>query len=336
MNPAERPESRPERHPAFIQPMRAKSGSLPTAEGWSYELKWDGMRLQASVLPVAQGSPPSLELRSGSGRVLTSTFPDLASLAEAVDLRVVLDGELVVFDQGRPNFSRLQQRIHVADPSTSLLQTHPVVFIVFDLLRLDDSDVTSLPYHDRRRLLRSILADGPNWRVPSHVDEDGQQLLDLARAHDLEGIVAKRTQGVYRPNSRAGEWIKIKLRRRQDFVVGGWLPGAGGLRDRVGSLLVGVRDGGELRFAGAVGSGLTDQMRQYFLENLDPTITCPFSVVPKLSKPPTWTEPRLVIEVAYCEWGHGQHLRHPVFVGLRLDTDPSQVFADRMQPDNQI
>ena len=289
------------------------------------------MRLQASVQSVNSGAP-SLELRSSTGRLLTSNFPELALFGEAVDLDVVLDGELVVFDEDRPSFVHLQHRIHVSDPNATLIETHPVVFLVFDLLRLDNSDVTRLTYRDRRRLLRSVLRDGPSWRVPPHVEDDGKRLLNLARSRDLEGVVAKRTNSAYRPSSRSDDWVKIKLRRRQDFVVGGWLEGTGGLEGTVGSLLVGVQHEGQLHFAGAVGSGLTEQLRQYLSGRFVPSKACPFSIEPKLSRSPTWVEPRLVVEVAYGEWRPGHHLRHPTLVGLRLDADPREVEADELYP----
>ncbi len=309
-------------HPPFTAPMKAVAGSMPTGDDWAFELKWDGMRLHASI---ADGS---VELRSGSGRDVTSSFPELLGLGESLGLDAVLDGELVVFDGERPSFSRLQKRMHNLAPSSTLTETQPVVFLIFDVLRLEGHDTLTLPYRDRRGLLANLIEAAPHWQVPSHVENSGEGLLALAKSRDLEGVVAKRLTGSYQPGSRSSAWVKVKLRRRQEFVIGGWLPGSGGLQGSLGSLLVGVYDESGLVYAGAVGSGLTDAERRRLLDEFQTSSECPFAGIPDLKKSATWVEPQLVVEVAYAEWAVGHHLRHPSYEGARPDKSPSTVFRD--------
>lgn len=321
--------------------MKAVSDGLPHDEHWSYELKWDGMRIQASMLNPAGGRRSTTDdlpevsqrllLRSGSGRDVTVCFPDLWRIGDNVDLDAVIDGELVVFDGERPSFSRLQQRIHVTNPTAALCEAHPVVFLAFDLLRLDNRATTSLPYLDRRRILKEIIQTSDNFRVPPHTEGSGADLLTFARERGLEGIMAKRSGGSY-ASGRSHDWRKIKLRRRQEFVIGGWLEGAGAIAGSIGSLLVGTYDGSEFVFAGAVGSGLSDKERDFLAGCLRPIKPCPFHDTPRLTRTPHWVEPSEVIEVGYAEWEPGRHLRHPTYEGRRSDKMASEVIRDRVEP----
>jgi bifunctional non-homologous end joining protein LigD len=150
----------------------------------------------------------------------------------------------------------------------------------------------------------------------------------LAKERDLEGIVVKRLDSTYQPGGRSSAWHKIKIRRRQEFVVGGWLVGQGSLENRVGSLMVGVYDGPDLIMAGRVGSGLTDVERKRLESMLQPRTETPFKEVPALEKVPVWVEPTVVVEVAYGEWPVGAMLRHPTYCGIRPDRDPVDVVRE--------
>jgi bifunctional non-homologous end joining protein LigD len=306
--------------------MKATLGALPTGEGWAYELKWDGMRLVARCEMSPSGN--RLTLRSGSGRDVTNSFPELADLPTQIGVSAVLDGEAVVFDGDGPSFGRLQNRMHVNQPSSRLVAEHPVVYLIFDLLELEGRSLIDLPYTTRRQVLRELVDDGPICRVPPAVEGDGRALLELARQRGLEGVVAKRLTSRYQPGGRTRDWIKVKLRQRQEFVLGGWLPGQGTLSGQIGSLLIGYWDQGVLRFAGAVGSGLTDRHRTLLRDRLTASPTCPFESVPPLSKPPTWVVPELVVEVEYGSWADDGLLRHPVYAGLRLDQNPADVVRE--------
>jgi bifunctional non-homologous end joining protein LigD len=302
--------------------MKAVLGQLPSGDGWAFELKWDGMRIQARCTPA------TLSLRSIKGREVTSSFPELAPLPSQLGISAVLDGEVVVFDGDRPSFGRLQHRMHVGDPSPTLVAGHPAVYLVFDLLELDGRSLIDLPYRNRRAVLADLLDDGPSWRVPPSVDGDGQPLLELATARGLEGIVAKKLTSRYLPGTRSPDWVKVKIRTRQEFVVAGWLPGQGRLEGEIGSLLLAVWDGGVLRFAGAVGSGLGQRERAQIEPLLVALSTCPFDQVPPLDRPPRWVEPAVVVEVEYSWWPADGLLRHPVYAGILPDHDPAEVVRE--------
>ena len=315
--------------------MKATAGPLPAGDDWLHEIKWDGMRL---IVTVDRGDPERpVRLTSANGKDATVSYPELAGLADALGVgSAVLDGEVVAFDaSGRPDFGRLQQRMHVTNPRLAAERAAavPGVLLLFDLLALDGHDVTELPLVERRRLLESLVEPGPHWQVPA-THEDGEALLAAVTERDLEGIISKRRASTYRPGSRTREWVKVKVRRRQEFVVGGWAPGEGGRAGQIGGLLVGYHDqpGGPLRYAGRVGSGLTgteiDLLTQRFAAST--IAVCPFDPRPPAlhAKGAVWVEPVLVVEVEYAEWTSEGRLRHPVYAGRRSDVDPGSVTAD--------
>ena len=313
-------------------PMKATAGALPTGDEWLHEVKWDGMRL---IVTIDRDDPDRpVRLTSANGKDATTSFPELAGLAGALGVRTAtLDGEVVAFDAtGRPDFGRLQQRMHVADRrlAAERANTVPAVLLLFDILDLDGHRVIDLPLVERRRLLESLVDPGPHWQVPA-VHDDGAALLDAARERDLEGIISKRRDSVYRPGSRTREWVKVKIRRRQEFVVGGWAPGEGGRSGRIGGLLVGYHDepGGPLRYAGRVGSGLTDPEIAVLTDAFGAITVpdCPFDPRPPAAqtKAAVWVRPELGVEVEFAEWTGEGRLRHPAYCGRRVDVDPAQV-----------
>jgi bifunctional non-homologous end joining protein LigD len=314
--------------------MKATAGDLPTEAGWIYEVKWDGMRALAFIDGV------SLRIQSANERDVTVSWPELAGLPGALPATtVLLDGELVATDgDGRPSFGRLQQRMHIANPAEALRRAAevPVSYIVFDVLHLDGNDLTALPLADRRRLLDQLLDPGPAWRS-SPVHDDGAALLTAADERGLEGVVAKRLDSTYEPGKRTRAWRKVKVRRRQEMVVGGWLPGEGNRAGRIGALLVGYHDragdGGPLRYAGRVGTGFTEAELARLSAALGPleTDACPFDPPPPrpdIARGPTWVRPDLVAELAFAEWTGDDRLRHPSYLGLRTDKSATDVTRD--------
>lgn len=307
--------------------MRAVSGRLPEGEDWGYEIKWDGMRLVAEVGPAEH-----LRLFSSRGNVVTHRFPELHDLPTGLHAdTATLDGELVAFDdRGRPSFGRLQHRIHLDDPTAvrTAAREVPVAFVVFDLLALDGTTITALPLRERRRALETVLEPGPTWRLSQLHLGDGAELLEVARDAGLEGVVAKRLESPYTPGKRSPAWVKVKIRRRQEFVVGGWAPGQGARHHRLGALLVGYHDGDHLRFAGRVGSGLTERDLAELPAILGPGLDDPpFDPAPDAlsAEGARWVRPELVVEVAFAEWSGDGRLRHPSYLGRHADRDPTSV-----------
>src|SRR5207245_2042678 len=179
--------------------------------------KGDGMRALAWI---ADGR---LELRARSGRVITAQYPELASLPERVRAsQAILDGEIVVLDRdGRSDFERLQSRINVAKPSPLLVGQAPVVYYLFDLLYCDGYDLREVPLIERKQLLKRLLDARDPFRYADHQLERGKELLELARARGLEGIVGKQVRSVY-SGARSPSWVKFKLVQELEAVVGGW------------------------------------------------------------------------------------------------------------------
>ena len=320
--------------PRSVVPMKATAGELPLGDGWTYEVKWDGMRALAFV------EDGRLRVQSANERDVTVSWPELAGLPDALPASaVLLDGELVATDEeGRPSFGRLQQRMHISSAVEAARRANevPVSYVVFDVLHLDGHDLMGLPLSDRRRLLGQVVDPAPRWR-PSPVHDDGPALLQAATAQGLEGVVAKLADSHYEPGGRVRTWRKVKLRRHQEVVVGGWLPGEGTRSGRIGALLVGVHDragdGGPLRYAGRVGTGFTEAELRRLAEQAAPLTTeeCPFDPPPPrldLARGATWLRPELVAEVAYGEWTGDHRLRHPSYLGLRFDKDAGQVTRD--------
>ena len=324
------PEPGVEPMPEDVKPMLAKVGTLPREdEGWAYEVKWDGVRALAYV------EAGHLTLTGRNGTDFTPRYPELRAMAASLGMRrLVLDGEVVALDaQGRPSFERLQSRMHLASEAQVRRRSRelPVTYMAFDLLWLEGRSAMSLPYADRRRLLAGLELDGPHWRTPAYREGDGEALLEASAAQQLEGIVAKRLDAPYEPGRRSGAWRKVKNRPSQDVVVGGWLRGEGGRASTLGALAVGVRDepGGELRYAGKVGSGFTGATLSSTVAALEPLATgdSPFTG----RQPPKGTqfvEPELVAHVEFGEWTRTGTLRAPVFRGLREDVDAQEVVRE--------
>ncbi len=315
-----------------IPPMKAVPGELPADEaGWAFEIKWDGMRALASV----DGGP--LRLQSANLLVITGRFPELAPLGVALaEHRLVLDGELVApGPDGRPDFGALQRRMHVAHPREAQRRAtlEPVTFMIFDVLHLDGHDVTPLGYRERRTLLADVVVPGPGWQLPAHHDGgDGAALLAAATDQGLEGLLAKRVDSRYEPGRRSRAWRKVKVRRRQEVVVGGWQPGEAGRAGTLGSLLVGYFEGTALRYAGRVGTGFSGRELRHLQGLLDGLAvpSSPFDPVPphEVSRRARWAAPELVAEVAFGEWTSAGILRHPAYLGLRADKAAADVVRE--------
>jgi bifunctional non-homologous end joining protein LigD len=327
MDPPQDPDREP--FPDRIQPMMAKTGPLPRDDSrWAYEIKWDGVR----AIGYFEGG--RMRLVSRNGNDITPRYPELRELARALAGReAVLDGEVVSFDaEGRPSFQRLQSRMHLTSEHAvrRLSQSEPVAYIIFDLLWLDGHSLTGLPYSERRERLLELGLTGPTWQTPASHVGDGAAILEASRANGLEGIVAKRLDSTYASGRRSTAWVKVKNFREADVVVGGWLEGEGGRSGRLGSLVVGVYDDGELRYAGRVGSGFDDRELGRVGALLEPLARAdsPFAAEPAPPRETHFVDPELVARVAYGQWTDAGTLRHPVYKGLRDDVAPSDVVFD--------
>ncbi|HEX7298203.1 MAG TPA: DNA ligase D [Solirubrobacteraceae bacterium] len=318
--------------PDKIVPMMARLDKLPRDdERWAFEIKWDGVRA------ITHSEPGRLRLHSRNLLDITPRYPELSRLNRALSHhRAVLDGEVVALDaEGRPSFGALQRRMHVASESAvrRLAKETPVTYVIVDLLWLDGHSLMELPYTERRaRLAELELGDGERWRVPDYVTGHGAELLEATAQQGLEGVIAKRLDSPYEPGRRSPCWLKIKNLHRQEVVIGGWVPGDGKRRDRIGALLIGVYDeSGRLRHVGRVGTGFTEAELDRLAELLRPLERkdSPFAPGgPKIPRNAVFVDPRLVAEVEFREWTEGGQLRAPSYKGLRDDKPAEQVVRE--------
>jgi bifunctional non-homologous end joining protein LigD len=326
MDPPEDPDREP--MPEHVKPMLARTGDLPKDDHrWAYEIKWDGVR------GIAYIDGGRLRLEARSGRDITARYPELRELGRALAGRqAVLDGEVVAFDaDGRPSFQKLQGRMHLTSEHAvrRLSQSDPVHYVIFDLLWLDGRSLMDLPYTERREQLTELGLNGPTWRTPANHVGDGEAMLQASRAQGLEGIIAKRLDCNYTAGRRSPGWVKVKNVRETDVVVGGWLPGEGKRSGRLGALVVGFYEDGELKYAGRVGTGF-DEAELNRLGRLFEGLSrddSPFGG----RQPPRETQfvdPVLIAHVGYGEWTQTRTLRHPRYLGLRDDLDPETVEFD--------
>lgn len=322
---------------------------LPAGEGWGYELKWDGVR---AVL-FCEGGETRVCARRGDDA--TARYPELAPVAASLEGHdAVLDGEIVAFDErGEPSFGRLQRRMGLSDPIRIQRRAAdtPVTYVAFDLLWLNGRSLLDEPYARRRELLAELDFEGPNWQAPKHHVGDGEALLEAVRARRLEGVVAKRLDSAYKPGRRSADWVKVQCRRRQELVVGGWMPGEGARAKRVGSLLVGYWDATpeeaeslgrpqKLVYAGGVGSGFSEEALAELTARLAPLAraTSPFEAgwdprekyAARIRERGElrWVEPELVCEIEFLRWTHEDTVRAASFKGIRDDKDPREVVRE--------
>jgi bifunctional non-homologous end joining protein LigD len=301
---------------------------------WSYEVKWDGMRVLADI------HDGRVTLHSRTERDITVAFPELAFLGTAHP-DVLLDGEIVVLADGVPSFRALADRMNVREArrAAALAASAPASLIAFDALRMYGVDLTPRSWQERREALERLSPAGRLWQL-SPVHDDLGPLLAATLEHGLEGVVAKRRTSPYRPGYRSSDWIKLAHKRSVSVLVGGWRPETSDA-GRIGALLMGAwsqsLDGGEpeLSFAGRMGSGLAAATAQADLHRiLGPlaTSTSPFaSPIPRIdAKGASWVRPELVIEVRHLGRNESGRLRQPVFRGIRTDLDPTDVVLDQL------
>jgi bifunctional non-homologous end joining protein LigD len=306
-----------------------------------YEPKYDGIRAIALIEPARPR--PSVRFWSRLGNEKTAQFPEvvhaLATWGRNLKGPVVLDGEIVALDaQRRPaGFQRLQNRIHVSVPgyrsSKPILrpEEQPAAFIAFDVLRDADQDLRPLPLTRRRAHLETLFAKHPPpsdaVRLSEQAIGSGHALLQRAQEEGWEGLLVKAARSVYRDGRRSPEWLKFKLQKQDEFVVGGWTEPKG-TRTCFGSLVLGRYDSdGRLLHVGDCGTGFSGKELERVWKLLKPLATdvCPFAVKPKTLGRARWVKPVLVAQVRYTEITDDGRLRHPAYLGLRDDKTAAQV-----------
>jgi DNA ligase D-like protein (predicted ligase) len=303
----------------FIEPMLLlRTDTLPAGDRWLYELKLDGYRA------IAFKRNGAVHLRSRNDNDFNQRYPAVVKALEKLPDETVVDGEIVAFDEnGRPSFNALQNYGS---------STAPVVYYVFDVMVLAGRDVRQEPLQTRRELLeKSVLPKLPEpVRYSPPLDADLPVLIQSVKAHGLEGLVAKRCTSVYESGLRTGAWMKMRVNRGQEFVIGGYTRGT----STFDALILGYYDGDRLIYVARTRNGFTPATRaQVFKKFRGLEIdACPFANLPEprsgrwgqgLTKAKMadcqWLKPVLVGRFEFLEWTADNHLRHSKFVALRED-----------------
>jgi DNA ligase D-like protein (predicted ligase) len=311
----------------FIEPMYALSvQSLPESSEWLYEMKFDGYRC------LAARDKNRVALWSRRANSFTEQFPHITQACQKLPPDTLLDGEIVALDQtGRISFNLLQ---HHRSHAQALL------FYAFDVIIFRGKSLLLVPLTERREILHEIF--GALGRKPAPIglseviDAKPAELVRAVKEFGFEGIVAKRKNSCYESGKRSGAWVKYKVGRSQEFVIGGYVPG-----NPLDSIIVGTHEGDQLLFAAKVRNGFVPQVRREVYARLkDLKIKeCPFANLPEKKRTQwaltreemkncVWLRPSLVAEVEFTEWTPDGHLRHSKFIRLRNDKDPREIVRE--------
>ena len=304
--------------PEQVSVMRAQQSEKPFSDpGWLFEIKWDGERALAFL------QDGHVELRARSGRNITSEYPELKTVIKQFNAReAILDGEIVVLDDdGRSDFMRIQSRFGVSNPPIALQQKNPATYYLYDLLYCDGYDIRGVALEKRKDLLRELLRTSDGIRYSDHAIEKGSELFEVAKEKRLEGIIGKRRDSPY-VGKRSPLWLKIKIIHDLDVVIGGWTEPRRA-RSHFGALLMGLYEGDRLKYVGSVGTGFDTEMLQRTKKTLlsMETPDNPFDTTTDVKEAVHWVRPELVARVTYAEWTKDGKLRRPVFLGFQEDRE---------------
>jgi bifunctional non-homologous end joining protein LigD len=285
---------------------------------WICEIKLDGYR---AITVFDPGGKPHLWSRNGLA--LEAKFPAIANAVSKLNLRsTILDGEVVAVDEnGIPRFQLLQR--------FQKQPTAPTLYYVFDILWSDGEDLTRKHILERKSVLERILKPKAGIQLGSYVEAEGKALFNLTKQKGMEGIIAKRKDSIYRPGKRTSDWLKIKARLQQEFVVGGFTA-PNGSRKYLGAVVLGAYTKGMLRHYGYAGLGFSEKGLKDAVERMKPLFIekCPFVNPPNIKEKIQWVKPKLVCEVEYAELTADDQLRQTTFLGWRDDKNPKEVVLE--------
>jgi bifunctional non-homologous end joining protein LigD len=312
-----------------LEPMYASIGTDVPGKGWTFEPKYDGVRVLAFV------TPGEVRLMTRNAKDKAAQFPEiteaLRKIAASKKRSFVLDGEIIALIDGKPaRFQELQGRMHLQESHLIQRQrsTNPSALVLFDILMSGDQVLINEPWSKRRaELLKRIgKATSERIRITESAEGDGEKMLKLARREGWEGIIAKRIDSIYEPGVRSRSWLKLKIEFRQEFVIGGFTEPRNS-RQHIGALLLGYFDRGRFIYVGHTGGGFTSAGLAEMYRRLKPLEIekSPFEEEPKTNEKAHWVRPKIVVEVKFSEWTADGKLRQPIFLGVRDDKKPEEV-----------
>ena len=313
----------------IYRPMLAKVAEESFSDkDWIFEVKWDGFRAIAYV-------EENFSLKSRNEKELKQNFPELQELSKLAS-NVVVDGEIIVMREGKPDFQSLLERGQAV--STGEIQRQetraPAVYIVFDILEKNGNPLTKLPLTERKTILKDSLREGSNVLLCDFIEEKGEAYFQLALEKGLEGVVAKRKDSEYEEGLRTGSWLKIKKLKTCDCVIFGYTLGTAVRSKTFGALLLGVYDKeGKPVYVGKVGTGFTQQTIGVLSDKFEKIKTSLAPFESEAGDVVTWLEPKLVCEVAYQVLTRDMRLRMARFKRLRDDKPPSECTIDQLVED---
>jgi bifunctional non-homologous end joining protein LigD len=319
-----------------LSPMLATLVDKPFDEpGWSYEVKWDGYRALAFM------NKGKAELKSRNDKSFNDKFYPVLNAVLKWGINAIVDGEIVVAtSEGISHFGNLQNWRSEADGE--------LLFYVFDLLWYDGKDLTQLPLIQRREILRHLVPASGIIRMSETFSGSGMEFFEAAKAIGLEGIMAKKDDSLYSPGIRTKEWLKVKINKRQEMVIGGYTINDGTSK-AFSALLVGVFEKGRLVYTGKIGTGFSDKTQKEMLKLFKPLVIneSPFTEPPDINKPSrfrpnpphataVFLKPELVCEVSFAEMTSDGVMRHPSFEGMRTDKPAKTVKRETEAPVGKI
>jgi bifunctional non-homologous end joining protein LigD len=300
---------------SFIEPMKAQLSDLPAFDSpdWIFEIKWDGYRA------IAEIDKKGNKLYSRNGLTFDKAYPKVFEALKKIKKNIILDGEIVVFDEkGRPNFQKLQ---NYKSNDKFVIQ-----YYVFDCIEVDGKRITDLSVVERKHILQKALPKSDTILYCDHVDSEGKSLFREMKKMNLEGMIAKRKNSRYYIGKRTSDWLKIKNIQTQEAIIIGFTEPKGA-RSSFGSLLLAVKKRNKLVYIGNVGTGFTDKSLKELHTKFKKIIrkTSPVKEPIKETSDVTWVDPVLVCNIKFTEITDDGSVRHPVFQGLRVDKAPEEV-----------
>lgn len=294
-----------------ISPMLLTESEPFDSKDHLYELKLDGIRCLAYL------DRGYTELRNKRNKILNEIYPELGLIHNSVKKRCILDGELIVLTNGLPDFYEVQKRSLMRDQFKIdlLSKQKPVQFVSYDILYLDDKEITNLPLYERKNIMDDSIKEDQSISISRYISEKGIEYYNLIVSKGLEGVVAKRKNSKYVFGKRSKDWVKFKKMYDAEFVICGYTPKEQG---EIKSISLGAYHNGKLYYQGNVSLGISNEASKIIISySMSNSTNCPFDE--NTSSSIIWFKPELVCTVKYMMRTNSGHYRHLVFKGLRLD-----------------
>lgn len=290
-----------------LSPMLFYESDVFDSHDYIYELKFDGIRCLAYL------EENKTTLINKRQKDLSFTYPELSKIHQQVKKSCIIDGEIVIMNNGKPDFYQLQKRSLMADPLKIKLQAAklPVIFVAFDILYLDDNLTIDLPLLERKQLLQSNLIENPRIVISRYIDGHGSEFFEVTKKQQLEGIVAKEKKSKYYPGKRSRVWLKIKVYQEDDLIICGYLPKENGIKE----LILGSYDDNNNLYK--VTSVVTSKDQQIIIKFAKQHPSSP--LFNNDNNETVWMKPYLVGTVRYMMKTKSGSLRQPIFLGIRSD-----------------